>query len=96
MEATKIYRVVVIEPNNEAHTRGIFCLTGESLNAAIAEEIESYEKMGYTSEDYQLHKWAERHLDEGWKTVTHVKTLTRVDEWGIRKLHVGYVTYQAQ
>ena len=37
MEATKIYRVVVIEPNNEAHTRGIFCLTGESLNAAIAE-----------------------------------------------------------
>lgn len=95
MTTTKIYRVVVIENNNEAIVRGTFCLTGESLMAAIAKEIETYESIGYNTEDYQLHKWAERHLPEGWRTVTHLKTLTRVDEWGIRKMHIGYTTYEA-
>jgi len=96
MKATEIYRVVVIEPNYEAITRGTFCLTAESLNQAIAKEIETYESIGYTTEDYQLHKWAERHLAEGWRTVTHLKTLTRVTDFGIKKLHIGYTTYQAQ
>lgn len=96
MKTTNIYRVVIVESNNEAIARGTFCLTTESLNVAITKEIEDYEKMGYTSEDYNLHKWAERHMAEGWRTVTHIKTLTKVTEWGIQKMHIGYTTYQAQ
>ena len=88
--------MVIVESNNNAIARGTFYLSAESLNVAIAKEIKEYEEMGYTTEDYQLHKWAERCLPEGWRTVTHIKTMTKVTEWGILKHHIGYTTYQAQ
>ena len=93
---TSIYRLVRVEKNGEAEEKSMFYLSAESLNEALAKEIEYFENIGYTTEDYQHHKWEERRMVDGWKTVTHVKTLTRVDIWGVSKFHIGYTTYEAQ
>ena len=96
MKTQNIFQIVIVKGDEIVMKYDEFCLTTESLYNRINALVADCESDGYTIEDYQLHKWAERADKYGhWETVTHVKTMTHVSEWCIDKKTVGFITYKA-
>lgn len=95
MKTQNIYQVVIVKGDEIVLKYDVFCISLESLYNKINAIVADAESDGYTIEDYTLHKWNERNYKGTWETVTHVKTMTHVSQWGIDKQTVGFITYKA-
>lgn len=97
MKTQNIYQVVIVRGDEIKIKYDVFCLSLEKLYENIGGIIRDHERDGYSVEDYPLHKWDERVDRYGeWHTVNHVKVMTRVDDFGIDKKAVGFITFQAE